>query len=194
VQILAEPFIDFRLPVLEPLAGLTVDLGGAGLEDQNVPAVLQGGDVIVERLPVVADDDHAAGGGELAGQAVLFQAAGVGMPGDRLLLLGLAQAFQEADAGLVGVERIDIVDHDEAAAMPIKLFVHAKGRGIALDPGGTGFPLAWPGSGFSVPGKATWRGSEEGRADVGAQGEWPWLVCCWIWRMVWRSSSSVSVH
>src|SRR5262249_38861627 len=120
--------------VLEPRAGLAVDLGSAGLEDQDVPAVLQGGGVIVQRLPVVADDDHPAGGGELAGHAVLFQAAGVGVPGDWLLLLGLAQALQEANAGLIGVERIDIVDHDEAAAMPIKLFVHAERRGIAFDP------------------------------------------------------------
>jgi hypothetical protein len=55
------------------------------------------------------------------------------MPGDRLFVLGLAQAFQQADAGLIGVEGIDIVDHDEAAAMPIKLSIHAEGRGIALD-------------------------------------------------------------
>jgi len=35
VQIVAEPLVDFRLPVHEPFAGLAVDLGGAGLEDQD---------------------------------------------------------------------------------------------------------------------------------------------------------------
>jgi hypothetical protein len=69
-----------------------------------VPTVLEGGDVAVQGPPVVADDDDAALGHELTRDTVPFQAAGVGMPGDPLLVLGLAQALEQPDAALVGPE------------------------------------------------------------------------------------------
>jgi hypothetical protein len=52
VQILPEPLVDFR--VLEPLARLAVHLGGAGLEYQDMPAILQGRDITVQRPPIIA--------------------------------------------------------------------------------------------------------------------------------------------
>ena len=55
VQVGGKPGMD--LGVVEPLARVAVNLGGGGLKHQHVPPVLQGGDVAVERLPVVADDD-----------------------------------------------------------------------------------------------------------------------------------------
>jgi hypothetical protein len=42
------------------------------------------------------------------------------MPAHRFLVLGLAQALQQPDAGLVGIKRIDVINHDEAVAMPIE--------------------------------------------------------------------------
>jgi hypothetical protein len=42
------------------------------------------------------------------------------MPTDSLFLLALAQAFEQADTGLVGIKRIDSSDHDEAIPVPIK--------------------------------------------------------------------------
>ena len=56
------------------------------------------------------------------------------MPGHGFLLLGLAQAFEQADAAAVGVEGIDVVDDDELVAVPVELDVHAERRGVALDP------------------------------------------------------------
>ena len=56
------------------------------------------------------------------------------MPGHGFLLLGLAQAFEQAHAAAVGVEGIDVVDDDELVAVPVELDVHAERRGVALDP------------------------------------------------------------
>ena len=75
------------------------------------------------------------------------------MPGHGLLFLGLAQALEEPHAGSISVKRIDVVDHDELVAVPVKLGVHAKRGGVALDParlavaehrGGTEWLLASP--------------------------------------------------
>ena len=82
----------------------------------------------------LADDDDPASGGELPRDALPLQAAGVGMPGHGFLLLGLAQALEQADAAAVGVEGIDVVDDDELVAVPVELDVHAERRGVALDP------------------------------------------------------------
>ena len=56
------------------------------------------------------------------------------MPGHGFLVLGLAQAFEQADAAAVGIEGIDVVDDDELVAVPVELDVHAERRGVALDP------------------------------------------------------------
>ena len=106
----------------------------AGLEEQHMPPVLQRRHVLVERLPVVGDDDHPALGRELPGDALPLQAARVGVPGHGLGLLGLAQALEQADAAAVGVEGVDVVDDDELIPVPVELGVHAERRGVALDP------------------------------------------------------------
>ena len=56
------------------------------------------------------------------------------MPGHGLFLFGLAEALEEPHAAAVGVEGIDVVDHDELIAVPVELGVHAKRGGVALDP------------------------------------------------------------
>jgi hypothetical protein len=56
------------------------------------------------------------------------------MPGHGLGLLGLAQAFEQADPAAVGVEGIDVVNDHELVAVPVELDVHAEGGGVALDP------------------------------------------------------------
>ena len=58
------------------------------------------------------------------------------MPGHGLFLFGLAEALEQPHARSVGVERIDVVDHDELIAVPVELGVHAKRGGVALDPAG----------------------------------------------------------
>jgi hypothetical protein len=51
---------------------------------------------------------------------------GIGMPGQRLLALGLAEAVQVPDAAAVGVKPINIVADHELAAVPIQLLVSPK--------------------------------------------------------------------
>ena len=58
------------------------------------------------------------------------------MPGHGLGLFGLAEALEQPHAGSIGVEGIDVVDHDELIAVPVELGVHAKRGGVALDPAG----------------------------------------------------------
>src|SRR5271157_524394 len=94
VQIFGKPLID--LPVVEPRPGLAVNLRRAGLEQEHVPPVLKRRHVLVERLPVVGDDDDPAFRRELPRDALPFQAARIRMPGHGFLLLGLAQALEQA--------------------------------------------------------------------------------------------------
>ena len=70
------------------------------------------------------------------GMPLALEAPGVRVPGHGLFLLGLAEALEEPHARSVGVEGIDVVDHDELIAVPVELGVHAKRGGVALDPAG----------------------------------------------------------
>ena len=99
-----------------------------------MPPVLEGRHVLVQRLPVVGDDDDPALGGELPRDALPLQAPRVGVPGHGLFLLGLAEALEQPDAAAVGVEGVDVVDDDELVAVPVELDVHAERGGVALDP------------------------------------------------------------
>jgi hypothetical protein len=56
------------------------------------------------------------------------------VPGHGLVLLGLAEALEQADAAAIGVERVHVVDDHELVAVAVELGVHAKRRGVALDP------------------------------------------------------------
>jgi hypothetical protein len=49
------------------------------------------------------------------------------VPGHGFLLLGLAQALEQADPAAVGVEGIDVVDDDELVAVPVELAYMPKG-------------------------------------------------------------------
>jgi hypothetical protein len=86
-----------------------------------MPPVLERRHVPVERLPVVGDDDDPAFGGELPRDALPLQAARVRVPGNRFLLLGLAQALEQTDAAAVSVQGIDVVDDDELIPMAVEL-------------------------------------------------------------------------
>jgi hypothetical protein len=56
------------------------------------------------------------------------------VPGQGFLLLGLAQALEQANSATVGVEGIVVVDDDEFVPMPVEPGVHAERGGVALDP------------------------------------------------------------
>jgi hypothetical protein len=66
-----------------------MDLKGAWLKDENMPAVLKCCHVSIERLPVVTYDDCAALGRKFAWDGMLFKAPCVGVPGDDFLDFGL---------------------------------------------------------------------------------------------------------
>src|SRR5271157_4103176 len=99
-----------------------------------MPPVLERRHVLVERLPVLGDDDDAAFGGELPRDVLTLEATGVRMPGHGFLLLGLAQAFEQPNAAAVRIEGVDVVDDDELVAVPVESDIHAERRGVALDP------------------------------------------------------------
>jgi hypothetical protein len=82
----------------------------------------------------MGDDDDRALGDELPGDALPLEALGVRVPGHGLLLLGLAEALEQANTTPVGVERIDIVDDIELVAVAVELDVYAERGGVALDP------------------------------------------------------------
>ena len=111
-----------------------VNLRGARLEQEHVPAVLERRHVLVQRLPVVRDDHDAGLRRELARDALALEAPGVEVPGHGLFLFGLAETLEEPHARAIGVEGIDVVDHDKLIAVPVELGVHAKRGGVALDP------------------------------------------------------------
>jgi hypothetical protein len=96
-----------------------MNLGRPRLEEQHVPPVLEGGYVLVQSLPVVGDDDDPALGDELPRDAVPLEAPGIALPGDGLLLLGLAEALQKPHSGPVCIEGVDVVDDDELITVPI---------------------------------------------------------------------------
>jgi hypothetical protein len=92
MEVVAKPGVD--LGVGEPLASFSVDLGGTRLEDENVPSVLECCDVTVQGSPVVTDDDDPALGRKLAGDSVPLKAFGITVPGNLLLVIRLAEAFE----------------------------------------------------------------------------------------------------
>jgi hypothetical protein len=84
--------------------------------------------------PVIRDDDDPAPGHELPRDGLALETPGIGVPGDGLGLLGLAEALQEPHAAAVGVEGVHVVDDDELVAMTIEPDIHPEGGGVALDP------------------------------------------------------------
>jgi hypothetical protein len=69
VQIGGEQLVDLR--VVEPRPGLAVDLGGAGLEQEHMSPVLERRHLLVERPPVIGDDDDPTPGREFPRDAAM---------------------------------------------------------------------------------------------------------------------------
>jgi Domain of unknown function (DUF4158) len=132
VQVGVKPVVD--LPVIEPPPRLGVHLGRAGLEQHHMPSVLERRHVLVERLPVVRDDDDPALGGEFSRNRLPLQAPRVRVPSHGFFLFGLAQALEQANPAPIRIESIDVINDHELITVPIELDVHAKRRGVALDP------------------------------------------------------------
>ena len=87
MQALSQEVEDLLVP--EPRGGPEVDLASAGLEEDQMTAVLQGRHIAVERLPVIGDDGHATGGRELLGDLIAEQGWGIRMPTDPFAGLAL---------------------------------------------------------------------------------------------------------
>ena len=92
MQALSQEVEDLLVP--EPRGGPEVDLPSAGLEEDHMTPILQGRHIAVERLPIIGDDGHAAGGCELLRDFVTQQGRGIGMPTDSFDRLALGQALK----------------------------------------------------------------------------------------------------
>src|SRR6516165_10025720 len=132
VQALSQEVENLLVP--KPLGGTEVDFQSAGLEQDDVPSILQGCHIAIERLPVVGDDDHAAGGGELLRDLVAQQAWRIGMPTDPLDRLALGQAFEQSYSVSAGIQAVQIVQDDGLVAMTPQRAVEAENRGVTIAP------------------------------------------------------------
>ena len=97
------------LLVPEPFRSSAVNFPNAGPEQDHMTPVLQCRHIAVERLPVVGDDGHAAGGCEFLRDFVTQQGRGIGMPTDPFDQLALGQALEQSDAVPAGVEAIQVI-------------------------------------------------------------------------------------
>jgi hypothetical protein len=93
MQALRQEVEDLLVP--KPLGRAEMDFTSAGLEENHMTPVLQCRHIAIERLPIVGDDGHAAGGGELSRDLVAQQGRGIGMPTDSFDRLALGQALEQ---------------------------------------------------------------------------------------------------
>jgi hypothetical protein len=105
-------------------------------------AIFQGGHVGVERLPGVAHQRHAAGGGELARDATALQGRGIALPRQRFCPFRLTERFEQTNAAAVGIQAIDVTQNEWLVPVLVSLEVNTKG--VALPPiQQTSSPSAW---------------------------------------------------
>src|SRR5260370_39789139 len=107
--------------VREPACRLAVNFQGTRLEDQQVAAILQGGHVLVECLPLIPYQDDSAGRGELSGDAALTQGRSCRLPGYGFRSFRLAQGLEQANPQTVGIETVDIVQDDGLVPVLVSL-------------------------------------------------------------------------
>src|SRR5260370_33607589 len=95
VQMIGDKIKELLVP--EPAGCLAMDLQRTRLEDQQVAAIFQGGHVVVERLPIIPDQDDSAGGGELSGDVALSQGRSCRLPGYGFRSFRLTQGLEKAN-------------------------------------------------------------------------------------------------
>ena len=134
VQVLSHPVVDFG--VIEPGAGLAMDLSGGRLEEQHMAAILYGGDIGVQRPPVIGQDGHTAGGSERTRDGGALELGGRRVPGDAFDGIGLAQTLEQPYGRRAGIEAVDVIDDHQLVAVFVEGAIHAEGGGIALEPAG----------------------------------------------------------
>src|SRR5712692_4857660 len=132
VQVVTHKVKNLLIP--KPAGCLAMDLLRTRLEEQQVAAIFQGRHVMVERLPIIADQDDSAGSGELSGDTALAQGRSRRLPGYRLGPFRLAQSFEETNPQAVSIETVDVVQHDGLIPVLVSLQVNTKGSGLAADP------------------------------------------------------------
>src|SRR5713101_2825180 len=125
MQMIGDKVKDFLIP--EPAGCLAMDLQRTRLEEQQVAAIFQGRHVVVERLPIIANQDDSAGGGELSGDTALAQGRSRRLPGYRLGPFRLAQSFEETNPQAVSIETVDVVQRDGLIPVLVSLQVNTKG-------------------------------------------------------------------
>src|SRR5260370_21768737 len=109
MQMIGDKVKDFLVP--EPACRLAVDLQGTRLESEQVAAILQGGHVLVECLPLIPYQDDSAGRGELSGDAALTQGRSCRLPGYGFRSFRLAQGLEQANPQTVGIKTVAIVQN-----------------------------------------------------------------------------------
>src|SRR5229473_6062838 len=97
-------------------------------------AIFQGDHIGVERLPSIAHQHYSTGGSELPRDAATLQGRGITLPRQRFRSLRLAECFEQANAGAVGIQAVDVVQDNWLMPVLVGFEVDAKGGGLAADP------------------------------------------------------------
>ena len=122
-------------------------LGRRRFEANHVTAILDGGHVPVERLPLVGNDDHSAASFERPRNALFIERGGSRLPGDSFHRIGLAEAFEQPHRVAFRIETIDVVQHHHAITVMPGRGVGTERRRVAFDPArvgdGTPYGLAF---------------------------------------------------
>jgi hypothetical protein len=95
VKMFSDEVEDFLIP--KPLACVPMDLDRGRIKDDYVAAIFEGPYILGES-PSIGQDRHLTRGLERLRHALLLKGVSERMPTDSLLLIGLAECFEQSDA------------------------------------------------------------------------------------------------
>src|SRR6516165_8073091 len=98
------------LLVPKPTGCLAMHFERGRLEYQYMAAVFERGHVGIERLPVIADQGHPTGRGELGRNSPALKDRRGRVPTQGFGRFCVAEGFEQPDAAAIGIETVDVVE------------------------------------------------------------------------------------
>src|SRR5216683_1607950 len=126
-----------NLLIPKPSSGPAMHFQRRRLEQQHMAAVLQGGHVGIERLPVIANHCDATLGGELQRNPLTLEDRCRRMPTQCFGWFGLTKCLQKANTAAIGVQAVYVVEDKRLMTVFVGLQIDAQGCGLAIDPADT---------------------------------------------------------